>query len=103
MQIEPAADREPIRKAATTKWDRSLFSPSSARICYGGTLVGDLAGKGGPLHLAPPDPGQLEIAHQAPDPVAADERWEGFSAGSAATRARRSRNAWRGGSKTSIW
>ena len=39
MQIEPAVDREPVKKSATTTWDRSLFSPSSSRICYCGIVV----------------------------------------------------------------
>ena len=39
MQVEPAVDREPVKKSATTMWKRSLFSPSTASICYCGTVV----------------------------------------------------------------
>ena len=38
-QIELAVDREPVKKSATTTWDRSLFSPSNSSICYCGIVV----------------------------------------------------------------
>jgi hypothetical protein len=39
MQDEPEDDREPVGNFATTTWERSLFSPSSTRICYCGATV----------------------------------------------------------------
>ena len=40
MHTEPAVDRELVRNSATTKWECSLFSPSTAAICYCGKVVG---------------------------------------------------------------
>ena len=39
MQIESTAGLTPTGESATTKWERSLFSPSNARICYCGAVV----------------------------------------------------------------
>ena len=39
MQIESTAGRAPTRESATTRWERSLFSPSIASICYCGKVV----------------------------------------------------------------
>jgi hypothetical protein len=41
MQIESTAGRIPTRESATTRWERSLFSPSNAAICYCGEVVSD--------------------------------------------------------------
>jgi len=52
MQIEPGADREPVRKSATTLWKRSLFSPSNSEICLWRTKVTPMRRSNGLLALA---------------------------------------------------
>lgn len=39
MRNEPRSDRERVKTSASTRWESSLFSPSSTFLCYCGKVV----------------------------------------------------------------